>query len=72
MTVADIGAAAILTINRYMEEHGSRPRQLYFGPEELKIFSRDTEEGDGPLNFYGIPILPMQTPGVAAHCKSAP
>lgn len=62
MNSSDVGACAILTIERFEQENGERPSVLYFGPEEYVQIMKD-----GMTDFYGIPVLPMDQPGVMAR-----
>ena len=62
MNLSEVGACAILTIERFQREHGERPGVLYFGPEEYAMMQKD-----GLTEFYGIPVLPMAADGVMAR-----
>lgn len=64
MNLSEVGACAILTLERYQREHGARPVVLYFGPEEYAMMKKD-----GLTQFYGIPVLPMEQPGVMAKAQ---
>lgn len=68
MEISELGASAILTIERFMEANGEKPSVLYFGPEEYRQLV--AQFGAEDLNFYGVPVRPMTTPGVMA--RSAP
>lgn len=67
MNLSDVGACAILTIERFQREHGERPGVLYFGPEEYAMMQKD-----GMTEFYGIPVLPMAGGGVMARAAGMP
>lgn len=64
MNLSEVGACAILTIERFQQKHGVRPGALYFGPEEYEMMMKD-----GLTQFYGIPVLPMTQPGVMAKAE---
>jgi hypothetical protein len=64
MQATDVGAAAIEAIHRFEAANSRRPDKLYCGPEEMMLIRQSLEEGGN--GFYGLPVLPMDTPGVVA------
>ncbi|TLD69889.1 hypothetical protein FEM03_14220 [Phragmitibacter flavus] len=64
MGIDEVNACAIVTINRFYDKNGRRPGSLFMGPQEIEVFR--THNSGVELNFFGIPVEPMELPGVMA------